>query len=763
MRIFTFLKKLITIINRKILSLDLSNFPKNKNNKMTTDRLYSVSELLPNAFSIVNETQGHYWHERHSIDDVELYRKAIAAILSIQVDRFSAKNTIESGCFFSKAVLEDLVHLKANTLFSGKTNVVSYIKLITTQIPLELDVVNKRQLEAYNWITYAFSDDLSTAQVKQLDLNTILDFLTDKTCSSMLNYGIIAHWLGDFYNMARSLAAIPQAGDELFQLSIAIGKQALRFGNIEESFWCWMNTACWGANYDHPKTEELVKIIEVMIFNKEIPSSYKANLVYGLTNVTSRFSTKPDFEWAKLALEGYQEHMKGHQKLAALICISKEALPKSLDEYHQQVILEIVEYINGDDLTGLSKIEQLRLADRLSEMLMPYVGTCIEYGKSGLAISTLLKWYSVNSEMGISPEKSLIFYPSDRDKFLVGSGRFNLVLSRDLIPLYKKLTSETNEFLGIASSINTIADFEITTHEADRFGVPSEDKSEEVEILLKEFFHCEEIKELIVNDKLDISSMLCLPSNHHSLQYISSKYIDETWPLSSCLENPKPDADIKKVCLWCGAGSFTETMESNVLIDTFASAGIQVDYFPSEETTKEAFIQIYQSDDYDVIWIMSHGEFDHWNPGQLAIEIGAGEEITLEEALSLEQPKSESRRLLMLNVCDGATHTNLDGLSKLGFAPALTSNQQCTISHLWPVNPYVAATFGAIYAEKLSKSKDFFYAFKETLKIIREPTEDVTSYLRDNVSNSLDIQDRLNNNGINLELMIHSGSSAFFE
>jgi hypothetical protein len=730
---------------------------------MTTDIRYSVRELLPTAFSILDEPKDPLWHESYLLNEVVLYRRAIASIISIQEDSFSAIDTIEAGYIFSRAVLDDLVSLNANVIFSDKIYVLSYIKFVTTQIPLQLNVANKRQLEAYNWVTYAFSGDLSATQTKELDLNTILDFLTDKMCYSMHDYGVIAQWLGDFYNMARSLAAIPQAGNELFQLSIDVGMQALKFGSVEESFWCWMNTACWGANYDHPKTEGLVKIIEVMIFDKNIPSSYKVNLVYGLTNVTSRFSTKSDFEWAKLALEGYQEHLQGHQKLAALLCISREGLPESLDIYHQQVILEIADYIEGNDLTGLSKIEQLRLGDRLSEMLMPYVGTCIEYSKSRLAIKTLLSWYSVNSEIGISPETSLIFYPSDKDKFSVGSGGWNFVLSRDLIPLYKKLTSETNEFLGIASSINTIADFEITTHEVDRFGVPSEDKSEEVEILLKDFFHCEEIKELIVNDKLDIRSMLCLPSNHHSLQYISSKYIGKTWPLSSSLEKPKPDADIKKVCLWCGAGSFTETMESNVLIEIFASVGIHVDYFSSEHTTKEAFAQIYESDDYDVIWLMSHGKFDHWNPGQLSIEIGAGEGITLEEALSLEKPKSESRRLLMLNVCDGATHTNLDGLSKLGFAPALTSNQQCTISHLWPVNPYVAATFGAIYAEKLSKGNDFFEAFTETLIVIREPTGKVIDYLRDDVINSNEIQERLNNNSINLELMIHSGSSAFFE
>lgn len=728
---------------------------------MTNNKRYSIADLLPKSFSISIKCPS--WNESFLLNEVELYRKIIDSIISIQEYNFSKVDTAEFGYIFSRAALDDLVCLKANAIFADKVNVISYIKFITTQIPLELHVINKRQLESYNWVTYALCDDISRAQTKKIDLNTIPDFLSDMICQSMLDYGAIAQWLGDFYNMARSLAAIPQAGNEFFQLSIAVGKLALNIGAVEKSFWCWMNAACWGANYNFHKTEGLVKIIEAMIFETKVLSSYKANLVYCLTTVTSRFSTKLDFEWAKLALEDYQDYLRGHQKLAVLLCISRNDLPESLDVYHQQVLFEMVDYVKRNDFAGFSKIEKLRLSDRLSEMLMPYIGTCIEYRKSQLAIKTLLTWYNVNTETGISPETSLILFPLDKDKFLAGSGVWNFVSTRELIPLYKNLTSATNDFLRISSSINTIADFEIATHEVDRFGVPSEDKSEEVEILLQEFFHCQEIKELLVSEKLEIKSMLCLPSNHHSLQYIASKYIGKTWPLSSSLEKPKPDAIIKKVCLWCGAGSFTEAMESSVLIKIFSSVDIHVDYFSSEHTTKEDFLKIYESDYYDIVWIMSHGEFDHWNPGQVSIEIGAGEVITLEEALRLEIPTRKSRRLLMLNVCDGATHTNLDGLSKLGFGPALSSNQQCTISHLWPVNPYVAATFGAIYAEKISKIKDFFKAFAETLLVMSEPTGKVIDYLSANVINSGEIQERLSNNNINMELMIHGGSSAFFE
>ncbi len=139
---------------------------------------------------------------------------------------------------------------------------------------------------------------------------------------------------------------------------------------------------------------------------------------------------------------------------------------------------------------------------------------------------------------------------------------------------------------------------------------------------------------------------------------------------------------------------------------------VEVTLFRSNETTKNEFIKIYESNDFDIIWVMSHGEFDHWKPGVVSVEIGNNQYLSLDEALNLSIPESDKRRLLFLNICDGATHSGSDGLERLGFAPSLANNNQCVISHLWPVTAWSAATFGAIYSSYLTSEGNFFTAFE---------------------------------------------------
>lgn len=74
---------------------------------MTTDRLYSIAELLPTAISLLDKPLCDYWNKSYSINDVELFRQAIRAIRLVQEEKFSAIGSIETGYSFSFAVLND--------------------------------------------------------------------------------------------------------------------------------------------------------------------------------------------------------------------------------------------------------------------------------------------------------------------------------------------------------------------------------------------------------------------------------------------------------------------------------------------------------------------------------------------------------------------------------------------------------------------------------------------------------------------------------
>jgi hypothetical protein len=295
-------------------------------------------------------------------------------------------------------------------------------------------------------------------------------------------------------------------------------------------------------------------------------------------------------------------------------------------------------------------------------------------------------------------------------------------------------------------------------------GVPNAEFSDELYPQLVDFlgFSISKIQEFLQENER-IESYICLPSKHYPLQYLLQKNIGKCWPLGASLQKPKQDRSIVKVCLWCGAGSMTEQIESNILKRMFENEGVDVTLFSSESTTKSEFINIYENSDFDIIWVMSHGEYDHWKPGEVSIAIGNNELVSLDECMKLSIPIVGARRLLFLNICDGATHNCTEGLERLGFAPALANKEQCVISNLWPVTAWSAATFGAIYCSYLSKDGNFFEAFEATLEIFVGGNSKVFERLNALGQSCQELKDRLDNQDNNFDLMAYSGSTVFIQ
>jgi hypothetical protein len=98
----------------------------------------------------------------------------------------------------------------------------------------------------------------------------------------------------------------------------------------------------------------------------------------------------------------------------------------------------------------------------------------------------------------------------------------------------------------------------------------------------------------------------------------------------------------------------TEAMEIEVLKSAFETRGVQVDVFTPASCTADEFISTYEQPKYDVFWVVSHGEFDHWSPSHVKLQIAHDRTIVSSEDLHQRAPERAMRRLPVLNVCDGA-------------------------------------------------------------------------------------------------------------
>jgi hypothetical protein len=85
--------------------------------------------------------------------------------------------------------------------------------------------------------------------------------------------------------------------------------------------------------------------------------------------------------------------------------------------------------------------------------------------------------------------------------------------------------------------------------------------------------------------------------------------------------------------------------------------------------------------------------------------------MTVDELEALPVRPRDTRRLLVLNVCDGGASPLAEGALAQGVATRVASRQQSVVSHLWPINPIAASAFGGVFAGELARANDAVGAF----------------------------------------------------
>jgi hypothetical protein len=662
---------------------------------------------------------------------------------------------------FSYLALEDIVNFKSTLVTNQEITILNYIQFYITTHPL-IQLVNDGFMnEALVWIGYSLTDDLSDSQVKSFEVIRFDTYLQSTELKGVMNFGEFLQWIGDFYYVCRRLSAYHNIAEDLLGVSGFFLAHSPPFIYDKEFSWGACCITTWAVTTEHQHAKQYTINLEKLLNSSSSSDELKCSVLECFSTIVGKYSSKNSYEWARLALSEYSKCFKGHQKLHFILNSITSSDVDYFESVREALLLEL-NVVKESIILGnqqCSEVDKYVSNDRLFEMIVPTIGNVMKMNRGSVAINLLSVWYRIDF---ISSDELLLVYPNNAFSLNYSVGDESMIIERDLKEKYEYLMAVFNDFLGLSHSIRGMPEFSFPMQEPQRMGIPVEKKSKEMEACLLDFFDFKNIENFI-ESKQSIKSYIAIPSNHHAFQYLSQKYLNTCWPFAVSMQKPMKDRKLLHICLWCGAGSITEEIESNTVKSIFENYNVKVDCFSSAETTKEKFISIYESDTYDVIWVMSHGEFEHWSPGEVSVEIGSGEYISLEEVTSLNVHDNNRRRLLFLNVCDGATHTSMDGLPRLGFAPALSGKQQCVISHLWPVNPWAAATFGAYYATLLCEGGDFFLAFKEALSGLNKNTEMLTETLTAVHGECDELIERITNQSIDFELMIHSGSAVFMQ
>lgn len=224
------------------------------------------------------------------------------------------------------------------------------------------------------------------------------------------------------------------------------------------------------------------------------------------------------------------------------------------------------------------------------------------------------------------------------------------------------------------------------------------------------------------------------------------------------IENSK----IKKALIWCDPGSnlFDAHLEKEALEFILNNNGIEFDVFTCNECTKEEFINRYSSDEYDLIWLMCHGNFDFDIPSNSSLNVGPDEYVNLNQ-LIYKIPERDKKRILVLNACQsGCSSIRYNAMGFVGLGPGLTNKYQSVVGHLWPVDSFAAGVFGTLLVNELASGNPWDLSLNNSIRIMSSGIKEIQKNTKD-ISN-LSIVNSLNNRHIDWSKMVYWSSPVIF-
>lgn len=275
---------------------------------------------------------------------------------------------------------------------------------------------------------------------------------------------------------------------------------------------------------------------------------------------------------------------------------------------------------------------------------------------------------------------------------------------------------------------------------------------------LESIFDLENARDLILGRQT--VPLLYLPAIPIPIQALLSKKLSITPPLSVSLLKPLEDRPIKKVLIW-DSGSFTMDKEREYLVRIFEQARFEVNVISGKMATGNAFLAEYHKKDYDLIWVISHGNFNDLSPYESGIQTGGGDDLKIREILEQSAYSDSRRRLLVLNLCEGMKFKWSNGISRFGIGPTMVSDKQAVISHLWPVDNLYASMAGVVLAHELVQCNNYLEAYSNSISSLSRGREKLYEFL--NIFPNKFLRDRLDNSSLDVSNIYYWGSLAFYE
>lgn len=504
----------------------------------------------------------------------------------------------------------------------------------------------------------------------------------------------------------------------------------------------------WAAGRNGDKYHEIGVMIEEA-HNLVTDRRLKARLALTLTRGSGL--TGAPVEWARRCLSEYADSMLAGNRLAALatlIGLHEGPVDKYLGDAFSLLDELQIEWASE----APDGIELLR--EQHFPIISPIIAVLLDEGRGEDIAHLLGRWYGIAASEILTAVSFCAASTMGPDPCWVTlAGR---VVIRSTISLRRTTINLHNLATGARA---TIAGDPGYTPPPSLPGPPQSGYSDEYESALGDYlgFTQEEIRASLMRGA---APWLTLFGIAMPVQAAAVRKFGYCEYLSVSLRDPLPQRAIRSVCIWLHWGVALGHVEAEAVERIFVNGGAVVEFWDAGDPNKRSeFERLYQSDQFDVLWVIGHGHHDILSPGKSSLDILERESIQLHELSRWKRQQSDRRRLLYLNLCDAGQAMTTGGIGRYGIASRLCAVDQSVAAHLWEVEDVSAAVTGVLYADALVRTGNFLLAYREAISIAADhaATSKALTHL-----NELLLLDRWNRWGNEGRLLINTGSLALF-
>lgn len=659
----------------------------------------TVKDSFPKCYKCLNQDALIFWNQQLSeetlFEFMDVFETKLESISVLGTDHFNLA---------ARLLLDDILLSKANTS-EKETELLNFLQFYLAEKCATFLSANGIFTRTHDWLVWSISDTIEYGAVEEFQLERIDTFLHSSQKSIVLQAPqSYIRWMATLFYYSRHFGGLKDlAGSILENEEVRIRNCTLTIGiGYEEED--LLNLICqiigWSLYNEKNKARVFVLTLKDWIPNLIISNQKTAYIQ--LATGGAEFTNEKPSDYAKVVIDQYGAFCKAHE-LLHVFCIYYTDKFKDF-EVRPEILLPAVE-IYSNSLKGVSRISKIYEKGRIFGTIRGLIQECLKERKPVLAMYILTSYFEKSSNI-----EDHLFIALNMTKPGVSYITEGVIVKGQEISIfdYRSLVKICNQFLGIKVSIKDDPEFEM--EEPRHLGFPEKGNGPEFEKILSKYYNFE-----MVPNK-DFKYLTIIPGDQHPIQALMIKELGFSAPIDSSLEKPKVQSEIKKVLLWC-YGTLSSDREAELVSHIFLANKIEVEKVDILNETRDTFFEKYRNEDYDVIWLATHGNYDHMLPHRSTVDILPEVQITIEE-MFVNTPNSDKQRLLFLNVCDGATSSANESLYQHGFGAGLANSSLCVISHLWPVETEPALYFGALYAHLLSQNKNFWNAFSTTIQIL---------------------------------------------